>query len=83
MDIDIKYSLNSSPLFFGSLILRSAMLRAVMSLSLSIPSYSGQPAKRSFPEAMIIDGDGNEILALNTSMDSCSNCYVCLLTLQL
>ena len=71
MDIDVKHSLYCFFFFFfssfGSLILHSVMSRAAMYLRSSIPSYSGQPAKRSYPEVMTIDGDIYvKILALNT-----------------
>ena len=44
--------------YFGSPILLYVMLKAAMYLSLNIQSYSGQPAKRSFPEVMTTDSGG-------------------------
>lgn len=52
--------------FSGSPILLSVMLRAAMFLSLSIPFYSGQPAKRSYPEVTTTDIGAN-----NFSMKTC------------
>lgn len=45
-------------LCFGSPILLYVMSREAMYLSLSIPSYSARPAKRSYLEVMITDMDG-------------------------
>lgn len=47
--------LNLKSLYFCSLTLLSATSKAAMCLSLSIPYYSDQLAKRSFQEVMIID----------------------------
>lgn len=52
---------------YGSPILLSVMLKAVMYPSLSIPFCFGQPAKRLYPEVMTTDiGDDN--FAMKTCM---------------
>lgn len=62
---------------YGSPILLSVMLKAVMYPSLSIPFCFGQPAKRSYPEVMTTDmGDDN------FAMKTCMVVVPCVLRLQ-
>lgn len=57
---------NFIQLFFCSLILLSVMLKEAMYLSLSIPFYFGQPARRSYPEEMTTENgrESNTVLLI-------------------
>ena len=67
-----KLRLMKKFVFSCSRILLCAMLRAAMSLSLNIPSYCGQPAKKLYLGVMTIKGKSKKVsVIISLNISSC------------